>query len=405
MTVFTQFSISKHLSVKNRIVKAAMEENLAAENFMPSDGLILLYQTWARGGAGMLITGNVMVDHRSMTGPGGVALEVHTDLARFKEWAKAGQENGCKMMMQISHPGRQIYAALGGKVVAPSAVALEMGTASKMFAMPKALSEQEIEEAIENFATTAAQAQAAGFDAVQVHGAHGYLVAQFLSPISNQRQDDWGGSLQNRARFLLQIVDRIQQKCGAEFPVAVKLNSADFQRGGFDVEDAKQVALWLQEAGVCLIELSGGSYESPAMQGDTADERTLAREAYFLEFAKDLRSQLTVPLMTTGGIKRLQVAQEVVKQGVELVGIASALAYCPNLPQRWQASAEFVAPVQTAKYKNKSLRGMANMMLVSRQLGRIASGKPAKAVSPALTLAWSQWRMKKLIKRYQKQVA
>ncbi|WP_119396107.1 NADH:flavin oxidoreductase/NADH oxidase family protein [Salinibius halmophilus] len=404
MSVFSEFTIADGLTVKNRIVKAAMEENLAGEQFLPSDGLINLYRTWAKGGTGMLITGNVMVDHRSMTGPGGVALEAHTDLTRFKQWAQAGQENGCKMMMQISHPGRQIYAALGGKVVAPSAVALEMGGASKMFAMPTPMTEDEIEQAIEHFAITASKAKQAGFDAVQVHGAHGYLVAQFLSPLSNQRDDQWGGSLQNRARFLLAIVARIKDKCGPDFPVAVKLNSADFQRGGFDVDDAKLVAKWLEKAGVCLIELSGGSYESPAMQGDTADQRTLAREAYFLEFAKEMRQSLTVPLMTTGGIRRLPVAQNVVVQGIELVGVASALAYCPDLPNQWQQQADYVAPVQTASFKSKSLRGMANMMLVSRQLGRMAAGKPVKQVSPVVTLAWSQWRMQKLVKRYKKQL-
>jgi 2,4-dienoyl-CoA reductase-like NADH-dependent reductase (Old Yellow Enzyme family) len=167
---------------------------------------------------------------------------------------------------------------------------------------------------------------------VQIHAAHGYLISQFLSPLTNRRADGWGGSLVNRARLLLAVVGAVRSRVSAGFSVSVKLNSADFQRGGFSEDDAKQVVLLLNELAVDLIELSGGSCESPAMQGRTADGRTLAREAYFLEFAKDLAAIARMPVMTTGGIARKAVAEQVLASGVAVAGIATALAEVPDLP-------------------------------------------------------------------------
>lgn len=176
--------------------------------------------------------------------------------------------------MQINHPSRQMQANLGQTTVAPSAVVLDMGSLSKLFPQPKALDEREIAALIQRFARTAALAEQAGFSGVQVHAAHGYLLSQFLSPLTNQRQDRWGGSLENRARLLLEVVKAVREVVSPAFSVAVKLNSADFQRGGFEPADAHQVVLWLNELPVDLVELSGGSYEAPAMQGDARDGRT-----------------------------------------------------------------------------------------------------------------------------------
>lgn len=188
---------------------------------------------------------------------------------RFSAWAEAAKSGGAQIWMQINHPGRQMPAALG-QPTAPSAVPMALGSFSRQFSPPRAMSEADIAEVKARFINTALLAQRVGFDGVQIHAAHGYLLSQFLSPLTNQRRDRWGGSLENRARLLLEIVEGIRQQAGSGFALSVKLNSADFQRGGFSTEDAKAVVEMLNPIGVDLVELSGGSYEAPAMHGQPA---------------------------------------------------------------------------------------------------------------------------------------
>lgn len=396
------------VELKNRIVKAAMEENLAEDNQLPGQALFNLYSRWAKGGAGLVITGNVMVDHLAMTGPGGVALEKDTDITPFKTWVSHARQNDTKVIMQINHPGRQVFAKMGGKVLSPSDVALNMGKHSKLFGQPQAMTDAQIEDVIARFATTAARAKEAGFDGVEVHAAHGYLLSQFLSPLTNKRDDKWGGCLENRARLLLDVIRQIKAVCVSsedeQFIVSVKLNSADFQRGGFDTDDALAVVKMLESEGVDFVELSGGSYEAPAMQGRTADKRTLAREAYFLEFARHIAEQTSLPVMTTGGITRLAIANDVVNSGVALVGIASALATTPDLPNRWMTEPEVVGYIPRVSWKDKTLSGLAVMAMVKRQLRRLGKNKqPKQGMSAVFTLIRDQLRMAKLTKRYRRQ--
>lgn len=403
-TVFSSFALPCGLTLKNRIVKAAMEENLAADNFLPGQALFTLYERWAQGGAGLIITGNVMVDHQAMTGPGGVALEADTDLAPFQQWAKLAKQNDTKIWMQINHPGRQVYENMQGKALAPSAKALDLGSFSKLFAIPKAMHHADIADVIQRFVTTAKLAEQAGFDGVQIHAAHGYLLSQFLSPLTNLRDDEWGGSLANRARLLANIISQVKAEVSAEFCVAVKLNTADFQRGGFDVDDANAVVAMLETLGVDCIELSGGSYEAPAMQRTTADERTLAREAYFLEFAQAMVKQTTVPLMLTGGIYRFETAQQVLDEGMSLVGMASALGAQPDLPNIWQAQPEHVGRLPNITWSNKPLKGLATMAMVKRWLRENSQGRPATHHASAVwTLLKDQWFKAKQTKRYRQQ--
>ncbi|MGB2105206.1 MAG: NADH:flavin oxidoreductase/NADH oxidase family protein, partial [Glaciecola sp.] len=354
-------------------------------------------------GTGLLLTGNVMVDARAMTGPGGVALEKDTPLERFSIWAKAAQANDTKVWMQINHPGRQVYANMNGVVYAPSAIKVNLGKLSKLFGEPEAMTETQIEDVITRFGDTAVNAQHSGFNGVQIHAAHGYLLAQFLSPLVNQRTDQWGGDLVNRARLLMRIVDEIKARTAPNFAVSVKLNSADFQRGGFDEIDALGVVQMLEQKGIDLVELSGGSYEAPAMQGMTKDGRTLAREAYFLAFAKTIAQQTTLPIMTTGGITQLKTAQQVLADGVQLVGLATALAMRPDLPNHWQNAPAYRAPKPQVSWRNKSLQALAVMAMIKRNLQRIGRGKAPKVImSPVLSLIKDQLRKAKLTKRYNK---
>lgn len=391
MNLFDSLTLPNGSTLPNRIAKAAMEENMADADHAPSGPLLRLYEAWAEGGSGLLISGNVMVDRRAITGPGGVVLEDEQQLARFQRWARIGRAKGAQFWLQINHPGRQMQANLGQPTWAPSAVPLELGNLSKRFATPQAMTEAVIEDVIERFARTARLAEQAGFTGVEVHAAHGYLLNQFLSPLTNQRSDQWGGSLENRARLLLEIVKAVRGVVSPGFAVAVKLNSADFQRGGFSADDAQQVVRLLNELDVDLVELSGGSYEAPAMQGQARDGRTLAREAYFLEFAREIRAVARMPIMVIGGIRRAPIAQDVLASGIEMVGIGTALAIEPNLPRDWQLGLGSAPQLPPITWKNKVLASLANMAVVKYQLHKLSQGRDSQpGVSPLWALLTQQ---------------
>ena len=406
MNVFDSLSLPNGSTVKNRIAKAAMEENMADADQAPSTELMRLYQAWADGGAGLIITGNVMVDGRAMTGPGGVVLQDEQQLAKFKRWAQIGRSGGAQFWLQINHPGRQMQANLGQKTWAPSAIALELGSLSKHFATPHAMTPEVIADVIQRFATTARLGEQAGFTGVEIHAAHGYLLSQFLSPLTNQRTDEWGGSLENRARLLVEIVKAVRAVVAPAYSVAVKLNSADFQRGGFSAEDARQVVTLLNELGVDLVELSGGSYEAPAMQGDARDGRTLAREAYFVEFARDIQTVAKMPVMVTGGVRRRPIAEMVVQSGVDMVGIGTALAIDPNLPRDWLQGKDSAPELPAITWKNKAMASLANMAVVKFQLRKLSQNRtPDPKVSPLRALIQQQIANALRTRQYRKWVA
>lgn len=406
MNVFDSLVLPNGSSIPNRLAKAAMEENMADINQAPSDALMRLYQAWAKGGVGLIISGNVMVDRHAMTGPGGVVLEDDEYLDQFKQWATIGRAKGAQFWLQINHPGRQMQSNLGQPTYAPSAIALDLGKMSSRFDTPQAMSQQKIEDVIQRFATTAKLGEQAGFTGVEIHAAHGYLLSQFLSPLSNQRTDQWGGSLENRARLLIEIVKAVRAVVSDQFAVAVKLNSADFQRGGFSSEDAQQVVKMLNGLAVDLVELSGGSYEAPAMQGQARDGRTLAREAYFLEFAREIRKVANMPVMVTGGIRRLEVAQQVIDSGIEMAGIATALAINPNLPKEWKQGKHTAPELRPIDWKNKTLGSLANMAAVKFQLRKLSEGKaPKPQVSPLWALILQQVAMTWRTRQYKKRMA
>jgi 2,4-dienoyl-CoA reductase-like NADH-dependent reductase (Old Yellow Enzyme family) len=260
---------------------------------------------------------------------------------------------------------------------------------------------QQIDDTVTRFAVTAHRAEKAGFDGVEIHAAHGYLLSQFLSPLVNKRTDQWGGSLKNRARLLLDIVHVIRSAVSPSFAVAVKLNSADFQRGGFQADDARQVIEMLEPLGVDLVELSGGSYESPAMTGRPADERTQAREAYFLDLAKDLVKTSPLPLMLTGGINLRVTAEHVLYNGVALVGMGTALTLTPDLPQRWRNLREADRTMEPVTWSDKALAAAAGMARVRHQMRRLAHGRDTKpGTSPALALISERRKQRKALRSY-----
>ncbi|WP_199029220.1 NADH:flavin oxidoreductase/NADH oxidase family protein [Ralstonia sp. ASV6] len=406
MNLFTPLTLPNGAVITNRLAKAAMEENMADADHAPSDALVRLYKAWAEGNVGLMLTGNVMVDHRAMTGPNGVVLEDDAHLDRFRRWAQTARAHGAHVWMQINHPGRQMPAALGQTTLAPSAVAMDLGALSKQFPVPREMNAADIADVQQRFTHAAVLAEQSGFTGVQIHAAHGYLLSQFLSPITNKRQDQWGGPIENRARLLLDIVRSVRGAVSPQFVVAVKLNSADFQRGGFSPDDAKRVVELLNPLGVDLVELSGGSYEAPAMQGQARDGRTLAREAYFLEFARDIVGIAQMPLMVTGGIRRRAVAEQVVNSGIAMVGIATALSIDPNLPRDWRAGKNTAPVLRPITWKNKVLGSLANMAVVKFQLQRLSQGRGTNPrVSPFRALVVQQLANACQTRRYKRWTA
>ncbi|MBO7936790.1 NADH:flavin oxidoreductase/NADH oxidase family protein [Streptomyces sp. S9] len=399
--LFSPLTLRSGQVLKNRIAKAAMEENMAGDGQLPDRDLLSLYRRWAAGGTGLLITGNVMVHAEALTGPAGVVLDAHAPLEPFAEWAKAGKSGGGAIWMQINHPGRQIASDMPGVVWGPTDIGVSLGKHSSRFGRPTAMTAQQIADTVTRYAVTARRAEEAGFDGVEIHAAHGYLLSQFLSPLVNKRTDRWGGSLENRARMLLDIVRAVRATVSPSFAVAVKLNSADFQRGGFGADDARQVIEMLAPLGVDLVELSGGSYESPAMTGRPADDRTQAREAYFLDLAQDLVTTSPLPLMLTGGITRRATAERVLDSGVSVLGMGTALAVTPDLPERWRQGREADRAMRPVTWSDKALASAASMAQVRHQMRRLARGGTTRpGTHPAIALLSEHRKQRRALRGY-----
>ncbi len=358
----------------NRIAKAATSEGLAdLRTGAPSDGLIRLYERWGRGGAGMLITGNVVFDWEAREAVGNVVVEDERHLPALRRWAEAAQAGDARLWLQISHAGRQAPRKVTRRSAAPSVVKLN-GYAG-MFSQPRALADTEIRGIIAGWARTAALAREAGFAGVQLHGAHGYLISQFLSPLTNLRTDEWGGDLTGRMRFLLELVAAVRGAVGARFPIGVKLNSADFQRGGFGTDESMQVVEALERAGVDLLEVSGGNYQSPAMMGAAS---TRAREAYFLDYAAQVRQRTRVPIMLTGGLRTAAgMAAAIEQDGVDVVGMARPLIVEPDLPARLIAGTADQASAVGVRSRFKKIDAALQAAWHRRQLHLLASGRDA----------------------------
>ncbi|WP_411684154.1 NADH:flavin oxidoreductase/NADH oxidase family protein [Acinetobacter indicus] len=373
---------------KNRIIKGAMSEALANTAGQPNQLHLGLYEAWAKGELGCAITGNVMVDIRAKNEPGVVAIESERDLAKLQQWAQIGKQYGMVQLVQLSHPGRQCPKGLNKETVAPSAVPFSPALATT-FGTPRELREDEILDIIQRFARAAQICEQAGFEGVQLHGAHGYLISQFLSPLTNKRQDRWGGSIDNRMRFLLEIYQAVRAATSEDFIISVKLNSADFQRGGISEEDVIQVFKAIDAAGIDLIEVSGGTYEAPAMAGVKAEKRkasTLAREAYFLEFAERIRQEVRCHLMVTGGFRTVQGMNTALASGAcDFIGIARPFAVEPDLAHRLLAGQDVRYGVDKIKTGIPLVDKMAIMEIIwyAAQFKDIAQGKqPNPKLSP-----------------------
>ena len=380
----TSLTLPCGAQIPNRLCKAAMTEGLASPQGEPTEALERLYGIWSDGGAGLLLSGNVQIDGDHLERPGNVIIDGEPSEAMQRalgRWAAAGTRSGNHFWAQISHAGRQCQKIVNPQPKAPSAV--KLGLPGGQFGEPQPMTEEDIEAVITGFARCAKVVIDAGFTGVQLHAAHGYLLSQFLSPRSNQRQDQWGGSLENRARLLLASVARVRAAVGPNVPISVKLNSADFQRGGFDFDESLQVAKWLEQASVDLIEISGGTYEQPRLlnldgmepvEEQSVAASTRAREAYFVDFAEAMHKEVSIPLMVTGGLRRLDAMKLALESGAaDMIGIGRPMCVMTDAPAQLLAGVKELPRFEdTLSLLPKALRFLNGIKMV-RTVGAFAT--------------------------------
>ena len=380
----TSLTLPCGAQIPNRLCKAAMTEGLASPQGEPTEALERLYGIWSDGGAGLLLSGNVQIDGDHLERPGNVIIDGEPSEVMQRalgRWAAAGTRSGNHFWAQISHAGRQCQKIVNPQPKAPSAV--KLGLPGGQFGEPQPMTEEDIEAVITGFARCAKVVIDAGFTGVQLHAAHGYLLSQFLSPRSNQRQDQWGGSLENRARLLLASVSRVRAAVGPSIPISVKLNSADFQRGGFDFDESLQVAKWLEQASVDLIEISGGTYEQPRLlnldgmepvEEQSVAASTRAREAYFVDFAEAMHKEVSIPLMVTGGLRRLDAMKLALESGAaDMIGIGRPMCVMTDAPAQLLAGVKELPRFEdTLSLLPRALRFLNGIKIV-RTVGAFAT--------------------------------
>lgn len=370
--LFQPLVLNDHVTLKNRFAKGAMSEKLGDKNHHATQELIDLYQAWALGGTGLLMTGNVMVDARALGEHGNVVIEDESGLPQLKRWAQVATSHDVKTFVQLNHPGRQSPKSVSKHPVAPSAVPLQ-GANAYGFNHPRALSNLEIKVIIQKFINAAVIVKKAGFSGVEIHAAHGYLIDQFLSPLANQRTDEYGGSLENRMRFLVEIYQGMRQAVGPDFPIAVKINASDYVDGGFSEEDSLQVIEKLDQLGVDLIEISGGGYENNLIQG-------VGKGAFFVQYAAKAKQRVHAPLMVTGGFATLAGMEKALDDGAaDLIGLARPLALMPDLPNRVKAGKFTQIKLEHLTTGNRALDkrvgGVVGLAYYQEQMERLAKGR------------------------------
>ena len=367
------------VTIANRLAKAAMSEGLADVNNHSTRRHAVLYRRWADSGAGLLLSGNVQVDRWHLERPGNIVIDDESGMDALRSLAKAGTMGGAHFWLQLSHTGRQVSNAINPSPLAPSNVEIEVPRGAGLtFATPREMTEADIEKVIAQFAFAAKQTRAAGFTGVELHAAHGYLLSQFLSPRSNRRNDKWGGSLENRSRLLLEVVAAVRKAVGTTFPIGIKLNSSDFQKGGFTHAECIALTQMLNETTLDLLELSGGSLEQPKIVGltvkdegeDARSESTVKREAYFVEFAGKVRDAARMPVMVTGNFRSVDGMVAALQDGdLDMVGLGRPLIVDPLTPSRLLAGVMKKAPSAEASLSVFHLLPWFNM-----QMERLADG-------------------------------
>ena len=382
--LFTPITLPNGTTIKNRFFKSAMSEGMGTKNFQPKKNIATLYKRWAEGGTGLIITGNIMIDPKGTAEPGNIVFDKNSNMEILKDWAKQGQQHGAKVMVQLNHPGKQAPKTVSKQTVAPSAVPLGNGL-NKLFSTPRALTTSEVEELVQKFVTSAKVAKEAGFSGVQIHAAHGYLVSQFLSPHDNRRTDKYGGSLENRMRFLKEIYLGMREELGKDFPIGIKINSTDFKEDGLTEEDSLETIVELANLGLDFVEISGGTYERPAMMGATS---TSSNKVFFAEYSKKLKQKVDIPVIVTGGIRSINAMNTLLNDNTtDFIGIARPLTIDPNIPNKIKQGTYTIVEttrVSTGVKKlDKIFGSLLGIVYYQVLMQNIAKGKEPKATKNA----------------------
>ena len=382
--LFTPITLPNGTTIKNRFFKSAMSEGMGTKNFQPKKNIATLYKRWAEGGTGLIITGNIMIDPKGTAEPGNIVFDKNSNMEILKDWAKQGQQHGAKVMVQLNHPGKQAPKTIAKETVAPSSVPLGNGL-NKLFSTPRALTTSEVEDLVQKFITSAKVAKDAGFSGVQIHAAHGYLVSQFLSPHDNRRTDKYGGSLENRMRFLKEIYLGMREELGKDFPIGIKINSTDFKEDGLTEEDSLETIVELANLGLDFVEISGGTYERPAMMGATS---TSSNKVFFAEYSKKLKQKIDIPVIVTGGIRSINAMNTLLNDNTtDFIGIARPLTIDPNIPNKIKQGTYTIVEttrVSTGVKKlDKIFGSLLGIVYYQVLMQNIAKGKEPKATKNA----------------------
>ena len=382
--LFTPITLPNGTTIKNRFFKSAMSEGMGTREFQPKKSIATLYKRWAEGGTGLIITGNIMVDPKRTAEPGNIVFDKNSNMEILKNWANQGQQHGAKVMVQLNHPGKQVPKTIAKETVAPSAVPLGNGL-NKLFSTPRALTTSEVEELIQKFVTSAKVAKEAGFSGVQIHAAHGYLISQFLSPHDNRRTDKYGGSLENRMRFLKEIYLGMREELGKDFTIGIKINSTDFKEDGLTEEDSLKTIIELANLGLDFVEISGGTYERPAMMGATSKS---TNQVFFAEYSKKLKQKIDIPVVVTGGIRSINAMNTLLNDNTtDFIGIARPLTIDPNIPNKIKQGTYTIVEttrVSTGVKKlDKIFGSLLGIVYYQVLMQNIAKGKEPKATKNA----------------------
>ncbi len=321
------------MTLSNRFVRSATWEGMAEPDGSCTDRLTALMANLASGGVGLIITGHTYVDRRGQAGPWQLGIDRDESVPPLREMTAAVHARGGKIVMQLAHAGLMADTDQTGSIpLAPSVVVEYTKTP------PQAMTTDDISDVVEAFGVAAVRAKAAGFDGVQIHAAHGYLLSQFLSPAFNRRTDSYGGTVENRARIVLEVLHSIRQKAGDTYPVLIKMNTADHLDGGLERPDASATAVLLQAAGIDAIELSGGTGASGKMRPVRTGISSEDREAYFEQAAKSFRQKVTVPLILVGGIRSYAIAERIIAQNTaDYISLSRPFIREPDLVNRWRS--------------------------------------------------------------------
>jgi len=334
-----------NLEIKNRFVRSATWENAASESGHVTEPLLDIYRGLAKGGVGLIITSHSVVHPRGMTDPRMIWIADDSYTPSVRKLARAVHEaaSDCRVMIQLTHSGRQPTPGTGVEPVGPSQVYDEFSKQT-----PREMTLGEIEEVIEAFAHAIRRAREAELDGVELHGAHGYLLSSFLSPRTNRRKDQYGGSVENRCRIVREIVERGHKEAGRDFPILIKMNTVDYLPGGVDIDEAKKVAECLNQIALAAFEMSGCTWETitrseeelgfkpssiPEARGDI---KTKEQEAYFWQYAKEIRQVVDKPIILVGGVRSIDKVEEILEEGsVDFCAMCRPLVWEPDLPNRW----------------------------------------------------------------------